>query len=111
MTVARDARAVLAPAAADRLLDWLVERVRLPMNEGGGGWTGGLDLLVKTYEYTGRSDAEWCPFERVAAGDAAVYPWKARIADRGEGQWKRCDILAVALWLPVHPDLPQGLTL
>jgi hypothetical protein len=89
------------------LFDWLEARRDLPVNEGGGGWTGGFDMLVSTREYTGRVDPVWVPFERLAMGTAAVYPYKGRIPDAGQGQWKRAEILAVRVWLPIHPDFPE----
>lgn len=107
-------RIILRDHEVDALFDWLEHRRDLPVNEGGGGWTGGFDLLVKTTAYTGRIDPLWCPFTRIAMGTAAVYPYKATIPGpatdplrvRGEGQWKRSEILAVRVWLPVHPDMP-----
>jgi hypothetical protein len=96
----------LSTREADALLDWLEHRRDLPLNEGGGGWTGGFDLLVATTAYTGRADPEWCPFERLAMGTAAVYPYKVQIPGGGIGQFRRTEIQGVRVWLPVHDEFP-----
>lgn len=53
-----------------------------------------LEVLADVAPYTGASgeDVRWCHFERVAAGDASVYPVKASVPDRGQGQWKFSEV-------------------
>lgn len=110
-----DDRLTLTDDQATVLLDWLEHRRDLPLNEGGGGWRGGFDVLVSTVNYSGRAEPEWCPFERLAMGTAAVYPYKVAIpGTQGfawqhggwTGQFKRSEIQAVRVWLPVHDDFP-----
>lgn len=100
-------RRVITEPEQRALFDWLEHRRDLPVNQGGGGWTGGFDMLVSTRNYTGLIDPGWVPFERLAMGTAAVYPYKGRIPGAGQGQWKRSEILAVRVWLPIHPDFPE----
>lgn len=102
-----DAYKLLSYGETNVLLDWIDEKVQLPMSEGGSNWTGGFDLLVKTTSYNGRIDPEWCRFLRRAAGTASVYPYKVQIPSLGVGQYRRSDILAVRVWLPVHPEMPK----
>lgn len=65
-------------------------------------WTGGLYVLVSTRPYTGRVDPEWIYVDRVSPGSASVYPVKGKIPDRGNGQWKFSEVLAVA-----ELDIPE----
>lgn len=99
-------RRIITEAEQRKLFDWLEHRMELPLNEGGGGWTGGFDMLVSTRPYSGRVDPEWVPFERIACS-GATYPYKGPIPERGQGQWRRSEILAVRVWLPIHPDFPE----
>lgn len=57
----------------------------------GPAWThGGYEVLVDCTPYTAtlERDWRWCEFTRVAPGMASVYPVKAKVPGRGEGQWK-----------------------
>lgn len=65
-------------------------------------WIGGLYVLVSTRPWTGRIDAEWVYVERVAQGDASVYPIRGRCPDAAGrstggpwGQWAFREVLAV----------------
>lgn len=102
-----DDELVLDYGQTEALLDWIDELVQKPAGEGGSNWTGGFDLLVKTTPYSGRIDPEWCRFLRRAAGTASAYPYKVQIPSLGVGQYRRDDILAVRVWLPVHPQMPE----
>jgi hypothetical protein len=107
----RDDRLLLTQEATDALFNWLEWRLVKPTIIGGGGWTGGFDVLVDTANYTGDHEPRWCAFERITHG---VYPYKANIPKRGDlfsvhqhiGQWKRSEIIAVRMWLPIHDDFP-----
>lgn len=56
---------------------------------------GVLQVLVSTRAYTGRVEPEWCELDYVAVGDASVYPVKARLPERGIGQWSVLEVLGV----------------
>lgn len=62
---------------------------------------GGLYCLVETTSY-GVDGWHWCKFKRTAPGTASIYPVKAEVPDRGEGQWKYEE---VAGWHYEDPDL------
>lgn len=61
-------------------------------------WVGhGLQVLVPTHLYTGRTGAEWCDVTAVSPGTASVYPIKAQIRDAGVGQWKYDEVQRVRM--------------
>lgn len=70
-------------------------------------WTGGLYVLVSTRCYSGRVEPEWVYVDRVAPGTASVYPVKGKVRDRGNGQWKFSEVLAVAE-LDLGEDTPSN---
>lgn len=59
------------------------------------GWVhSSIWVLVDVAAYTQArgEDVRWCKFERVAPGTASVYPVKARVPGRGQGQWKFSEV-------------------
>jgi hypothetical protein len=55
-------------------------------------WSVGDQVLVDTTAY-GVPGQRWCPITRFAPGDAARYPVKVQIPDRGEGQYSATEVL------------------
>lgn len=51
------------------------------------------ELYVDGYAYTGLG-FEWAPLTSVAIGDAATYPYKARLSNGATGQYRASEILA-----------------
>ncbi len=70
---------------------WRVYRGKLTC---GYCYSGAVEMLVNAQPYTHTSfpDMQWLPVKRIASGEAAVYPLKADIPDRGEGQWKLSEV-------------------
>lgn len=70
------------------LLEWIRDQ----------GWKAtGVEVLVSTRAYTGQIEPMWCRVEAVSPGSASAYPVKATITDRGPGQWKYSELLAVRI--------------
>lgn len=51
------------------------------------------ELLVDATAY-GLAGEVWAPFDHVAPGSAAVYPYKVRLPGRGIGQYKASEVIA-----------------
>jgi hypothetical protein len=59
------------------------------------GWiSSAIEVLVDVapYIHGGSEDIRWCKFTRVAPGSASVYPVKAEVPGRGQGQWKFSEV-------------------
>lgn len=70
---------------------------------------GVLQVLVSTRAYTGHVEPEWCEVDHVAVGDASVYPVKARMPERGLGQWSILEVLGVRATNTGEAVLPMEL--
>lgn len=61
----------------------------------------GDELLVDTSAY-GVPGEHWCEAIGLAPGDAAVYPYKVQVPERGEGQYSAPEILGWRRPLRLH---------
>lgn len=54
----------------------------------------GDEILVNCSAY-GVAGLHWCRVELISPGTASVYPYKARVPDRGLGQWRLGEVQEV----------------
>lgn len=68
----------------------------------------GDELLVDVSAYKSMpagDTLEWCRVQNLAAGSAAVYPYKVEIPERGVGQFRASEVLAWRRPVSVHEVL------